>query len=342
MTVSIIIAVKTWQKNLEECVAKCLELDYPDFEIIILPDESFDSVLGSRFSVLGEHRTPNTEHRNQGTVPIRIIPTGPVSPAKKRDIALSYAKGEILAFLDDDAYPKKDWLKNAINNFGDPQVAAVGGPAVTAKNDDVKEKASGLVYSSPLVSGKYVYRYLPRRRIEVDDYPSCNFLMRKSIMQDLGGFNTNFWPGEDSKLCLDITKSSGKKIIYDPQVLVYHHRRPLFIPHTKQIANYALHRGYFVKRYPQTSLRLPYFIPTLFLFSLITGAILSVFLIPIRIIYLLGLILYFSLVLIFSISKELRFIPYVFWGIILTHITYGLYFLKGLLAKTLSEEKGTI
>jgi hypothetical protein len=114
------------------------------------------------------------------------------------------------------------------------------------------------------------------------------------------------------------------------------------MPHTKQVANYALHRGYFVKRYPRTSLRLPYFLPTLFLFSLITGAILSVFLIPIRITYFLSLFLYFSLILIFSISKELRFIPYVFSGIILTHITYGLYFLKGLLTKTLSEEKGTV
>ena len=278
----------------------------------------------------------------KGSVPIKIIPTGRVSPAQKRDIALNYAKGEIVAFIDDDAYPKKDWLKNAINNFADPLVAAVGGPAVTPENDDVKQKASGLVYSSPLVSGKYVYRYLAKRRIEVDDYPSCNFLVRKSIMQALGGFNTNFWPGEDTKLCLDITKRLGKNIIYDPKVIAYHHRRPLFMPHTKQVANYALHRGYFVKRYPQTSLRLPYFIPTLFLFSLITGAILSVFLIPMRIIYSLGLILYFSLVLIFSISKELRFVPYVFCGIILTHITYGFYFLKGLLAKKLLEEIGTV
>jgi len=190
MIISIIIAVKTRQKNLDECVAKCLGLDCPEFEILILPDADIGTVpaLAKILST-------------KGTVPIKIIPTGPVSPAQKRDIALSYAKGEILAFLDDDAYPKKDWLKNAINNFSDPRVAAVGGPAVTAENDDVKQKASGLVYSSPLVSGKYVYRYLPRKRREVDDYPSCNFLIRKSIMQALGGFNTNFWPGEDTKLC---------------------------------------------------------------------------------------------------------------------------------------------
>jgi hypothetical protein len=150
-----------------------------------------------------------------------------------------------------------------------------------------------------------------------------------------------------------MTKRLKKKIIYDPKVIVYHHRRPLFIPHTRQIANYALHRGYFVKRYPQTSLRLPYFIPTLFLFSLITGAIFSLFLNTFRIWYFRGLSLYLLLVLILSIIGTVperglslivktSLILFVFIGMILAHLTYGIYFLKGLLAKTLSEEKETI
>jgi cellulose synthase/poly-beta-1,6-N-acetylglucosamine synthase-like glycosyltransferase len=100
MTVSIIIAAKTYSKNLEECVNKCLQLNYPDFEIILLPDEAPGrSLLSCR---------------------IKVIPTGFVSPAEKRDMAINYAKGEILAFIDDDAYPEKDWLKNAIKNFVDP------------------------------------------------------------------------------------------------------------------------------------------------------------------------------------------------------------------------------
>ena len=326
MTVSIIIAVKTWQKNLEECVRKCLKLDYPGFEILILPDKE------------GTVPARAIDNLSKGTVPIRIIPTGVVNPPQKRDMAIPLAKGEILAFIDDDAYPANDWLKNASKNFIDPEVAAVGGPAVTPAYDSLRQKASGLVYSSLLVSGQYSYRYLPKPRKEVDDYPSCNFLVRKSIMQELGGFDTNFWPGEDTKLCLDITKKLGKKIIYDPQVLVYHHRRPLFTPHLKQIASYALHRGYFVKKYSQTSLRLAYFIPTLFLSALIIGAVLSLISVPFRMIYLSGLSLYLFLVFISSIFKDLRLIPLVFLGIISTHLTYGFWFLKGLLSLRLKEE----
>jgi len=318
MTVSIIIAVKTWQKNLEKCVGKCLGIDFSDFEILILPDNPIEREL--------------KDER------IRIIPTGAISPAEKRDKAVSFAKGDILAFIDDDAYPQKDWLKNAVKNFIDPDVAAVGGPAVTPHEDSLRQKASGLVYASALVSGRYVYRYLPKKKLEVDDYPSCNFLVRKTIMQELGGFKTNFWPGEDTKLCLDITKRLNKKIIYDPEVLVWHHRRPLFIPHLKQVENYALHRGYFVKKYPETSCKLYYFIPTLFLLALLTGGFLSIFLAAFRIIYLLGFSLYLVLVLIFSVSKKLGFIPLIFFGIIFTHFAYGTYFFKGLLSQRLKEE----
>jgi len=253
-------------------------------------------------------------------------------------MALNYAKGDILAFIDDDAYPVKDWLTNAVKNFEDPEVAAVGGPAVTPASDNIRQKASGRVYASILVSGSFSYRYLPKRRMEIDDYPSCNFFVRKSVMLQLGGFNTNFWPGEDTKLCLDITKKLGKKIVYDPEVMVYHHRRPLFIHHLGQIASYALHRGYFVKRYPETSLKPAYFVPTLFLFGIIIGAAFSLLSTPARIVYSLGLTVYLSLVLISSFSKQILSVPYVFCGTILTHFTYGFYFLKGLISSRLREE----
>ncbi|MDP2941086.1 MAG: glycosyltransferase [Candidatus Omnitrophota bacterium] len=316
MTISIIIAVKTWQKNLEECAAKCRKLDFADFEIIILPDtrEGFPSL------------------------PAQIVPTGPLSPAKKRDIALEYAKGEILAFIDDDAYPAGDWLKNAMPNFQDNEVAAVGGPAVTPDEDSLRQKASGEVYASRLVSAGFVYRYGQGRRKEVDDFPSCNFLVRSSAMRELGGFHTDFWPGEDTKLCLDIVKKLRKKIIYDPRVLVYHHRRPLFKAHLNQVANYALHRGYFVKKYPETSLRLAYFAPSLFLSAVILGSTVSGISSAFSWAYLSAIFFYLGLALLFSLRKDLRLTPLVFCGIIFSHFTYGAFFLKGLFSRALRED----
>jgi GT2 family glycosyltransferase len=317
MIVSIIIAVKTWQKNLEECVAKSLELDYENFEIIILPDNAFAKELIPA-----------------GIAPVRIIPTGAVNPAKKRDLGIKEANGEIIAFIDDDAYPVKEWLKAAMVNFTDPQVAAVGGPAITPPDDTLRQQVSGKIYSSILVSGNFFYRYIPGIRREADDLPSCNFIVRKKAIEDLGGFNTNFWPGEDTKLCLDIVHKLGKKIIYDPGVLVYHHRRKVFKAHLGQIASYALHRGYFVKKFPETSLKISYFVPSIF----VTGLILGWFL-PVRTFYLSGIILYLTLVALTSFLRNgVRLGGMIFLGVILTHITYGIFFVKGLLARKLKEE----
>lgn len=321
MTVSIIIAVKAWQRHLEECINKCRELDYPDFELFILPDSE------------GTVPVASLKSNTKGTVPIKVISTGPVSPAQKRDKAISYAKGEILAFIDDDAYPERDWLKNALKNFTAPEVAAVCGPAVTPPFEPLRQKAGGRVFASRLISAKNNYRYLPGIRREIDDYPSCNLLVRKSVMQTLGGFDTAVWPGEDTKLCLDITKKLGKKIIYDPKVLVWHHRRPLFLPHLRQVSRYAFTRGYFVRVYPETSLRFSYFIPSVFLLAIFIGGLLSLMFYPLKIVYFWGLSLYLLLVFIFSLSLQLSLIPFVFSGIILTHITYGFYFLKGLILK---------
>ena len=315
MTISIIIPVREINAYIRESIPHIMELDYPDYEVLIFPDEA------------SKEQFPRT----------RIIPTGPVGPAEKRDLALKVAKGTLFAFLDDDAYPDENWLKAAVRHFGDEEVAAVGGPAVTPKDDSLLQKAGGGVYSSFLGGGSYRYRYVPMAKRAVDDYPSCNFIVRKTVFEKLGGFDTTFWPGEDTKLCLQITHELKKKIIYDPEVLVYHHRRPLFIPHLKQVWSYALHRGYFVKKFSETSLKLSYFLPSLLFLSLVIGVPLSFASPIVRGAFLSGLSLYLVLTFASSIHSDGRLIPLICLGILSTHLTYGVGFLRGLAMRRLAR-----
>ena len=313
--VSIIIPAKERNKDLEECIQRCRMLDYPDYEIIVLPDEE------ERFIYLKT----------------RVIATGAIGPSEKRDIGIRDAQGEILAFLDDDAFPAEDWLENAVRYFQDKELAALGGPAVTPPTDNLLQKASGLIYSSLLGSGMFSYRYWPGRKRTINDYPSCNFLIRKSIMKKIGGFGSQFWPGEDTLLTLKITKLK-EKIGYAPDVLVYHHRRPLFKRHLLQVWGYALHRGYFVKRFPQTSRKLFYFLPSLFLLFLLFGGISALLYPPVKVIYLLLIALYFFSSLITGLkSKNFKLAWLVFLGIPATHLTYGTAFIKGLFSKRLER-----
>lgn len=318
MTVSIVIPAKSRNNNLEECLNACLGIKVDGLEIIVVTDDPAGCSLPDKR--------------------IKFISSGPLSPAEKRDLAAAKAGGDILAFIDDDVCPSDGWLINALKEFSDPLVAAVAGPAVTPERDSFLQRAGGLVYSSLLVGGTYRYRYVPGHRRLVDDYPSCNFLVRKSVFNELGGFNTKFWPGEDTKLCLDITKKLGRKIVYDPEVLVFHHRRPLFLPHLKQVSSYGLHRGYFAKRFPQTSLRLSYFLPSLLVMGIFFGAAASFMNAKLAIVYLLGVLIYGALVFVASIYYGPLTGAFVFLGTILTHIVYGVYFLRGLITNKLKEE----
>ncbi len=319
MFFSIIIPVQKINDYIFETCCKLKELENKNFEVLIFPDEI-------------EENNEETE-KQLGT---KIIPSGKVSPAKKRDMAIQYAHGDILAFIDDDAYPRQDWLKNAARHFNNPAVAAVGGPAVTPSNNSFWQRVSGAVFLSN-VGGGNPDRYWPVGKVrEVDDWPSVNLLVRRNIFEKIGGFNSEYWPGEDTKLCLDIVKM-GKKIIYDPDVFVWHHRREGLIRHLRQIGRYGLHRGFFAKRFPETSRRFKYFIPSLFMMYLVVG-ILVLFLGNdiFSGLYSIGLgIYFFALAVAFSQTQNkeknlaVSFMSIVY--IVLTHIWYGARFLQGYL-----------
>lgn len=310
MKFSVIIPVREINDYIHESIPHISKQNYKNFEILIFSD------IASKEKFLKT----------------KIIETGKIGPAEKRDLALKYAKGEILAFLDDDAYPKKEWLKSAIKHFKNKDIGAVCGPAVTPKSDSFLQKISGDIYASRATSGNVVYRHVPFDKVfEVDDYPSVNLLVRKSLFKKIGGFDSNFYPGEDTKLCLDIVYKEKKKIIYDPEVFVWHHRRPFGLKHFKQVWNYSNHRGYFVKKFPKTSLRFSYFVPSLFLIGLILGLIFWQNEIS-RKIYLWVLVFYISFLVALELFKKrnpLRSLVVIF-GIFLTHLVYGMGFIWGL------------
>lgn len=315
--VSIIIPFYVDTSRFYNDLKKFNKLNYKNYEIIIVSDK--------QISV----KNPKT----------RVLLTGKkvTGPAEKRDIAIKHAKGEICAFIDDDAYPDKNWLKTAVIHFQHPQIVAVGGPGVTPKEDKYWEQLTGLVYSSFFCGGHAQHRFVKKDAMFVVDYPAYNLIIRKDVLQKVGGYGTHFYGGEDTFLCLKLIKD-GHRILYDPEVFVYHHRRALFLPYLKQIANIGMHRGYFAKTFPETSLQINYFIPSFLAVGFLLGMVLSFFSRFIACIYF-ALLSFFILISIFSVIKktDLKKSFIVSIGIILTHITYGIFFVKGLLMKELSK-----
>lgn len=318
-TISIVIPLHVYGERFLSDFHHYLELDYPKYEIVLVSDVDVD---------LRHERVKHVRTVKQRT-----------GPAEKRDAALGRCAGAICAFIDDDAYPDRDWLKNAVRHFDDEQaVAAVGGPGVTPESDGLMERAGGAVYASVLGSGGNVYRFTPEAPREVDDYPAYNLLVRKSALVEVGGFGSTFYGGEDTKLCLRLVHA-GKKIIYDPRVVVYHHRRPLFAAHLWQVANVGVHRGYFVKAYPASSRRLLYFLPSLGTVAIGLSLLVS-FVSPMVMKYLVLALAGWLCACCLSVwrsEKDPRIIVLAGLGIVATHLTYGLAFLRGLSLRKLDR-----
>jgi len=316
---SIIIPCKVGSGNLRECIEAISIQSFGRYEIIVLPDEPIADLPYN----------------------IRQIPTGSIGPGEKRDLGAEYSAGSILAFIDDDAYPHQDWLARAHDVFVDDEIVAVGGPGVTPVDDPMLARASGLVYESLLGGSTYRYRVLAMKARWVDDYPSMNLLVRKSDFMKVGGFDTNFYPGEDTKLCSDLSDNGGL-LRYDPQVLVYHHRRPLFVPHLKQIFNYGIHRGHFARVYPGTSLRIGYLLPSLWVLGLLLGPILAaywqaMFSVWVGVVTIYGILLLVSWLEMLARSRDVVCSSFAMIGILVTHIIYGVGFLGGFVTRTLSR-----
>lgn len=316
--VSVVIPLKRVNEYLRESLESLRNQRYANFDVFVITDgpESFEV----------------------GDLDVKWLASGPVPPNVKRMMAAQQSTAEIVALLDDDAYPVPAWLSSAVTHFADSAVVGVGGPGVTPRGDSPMQQASGAVYVSPLVSAGYTYRYVPGQRKDVDDYPSCNLLLRRKHFLQHVPECLRYWPGEDTKLCMLLTRD-GSRIIYEPAALVYHHRRALFWGHFRQVWNYAVHRGFFAKRYPKTSLRAAYFIPSAF----VVGNVALLALLPVHAARLIALplaALYLGMVTVsaFVVQQSHRANPLIVAaGIYLTHVTYGFGFLSGLLRSELEH-----
>jgi GT2 family glycosyltransferase len=237
---------------LRRCVEASLDQDYPDFEVVVASDRPLSDLPAS-------------------VIQVETGSESDTSPAEKRDAAFAAATGDILAFLDDDAYPRQDWLSRAARHF-DEAVQAVAGPGVTPPDSSWAERVGGAVYESPAGSAFLRYRFLPQPARRVSDYPAYNLFVRRVALEAVGGWGTTFYGGEDTVLCLKLAEA-GWLVHYAPDVVVFHHRRPILRPHLRQVANVGRHRGYFVRAFPATSRRTLYALPALAPAALLLGAL---------------------------------------------------------------------
>jgi cellulose synthase/poly-beta-1,6-N-acetylglucosamine synthase-like glycosyltransferase len=303
---SIIIPTRKINDFIREGIPYHLKQSYKNFEIILVSEA-------------------NEKEKFAKT---KIVKVGQISPAEKRNAGVKAAKGEIIAFIDDDAFPSKDWLKIAAEDFEEKELSALGGPSLPPKDSTFFQIVSNEVYR--LSSPKTGMRYGISIRQEIEDWPTCNFFVRKKVFEKAGGFESKYWGGEDSRLCFTI-KNNGEKMVYNPNLAVNHYSRKDLTGHLKQTLFWAMWKGFLTKSFPKNSMKITFFAASLIVLWLLFGGIISIFSGSFAFIYAIVFGLYMVSLFIVGIrTKSVKLFLPVMFVTLLSQLIYGVGFLRGL------------
>lgn len=161
------------------------------------------------------------------------------------------AKGEVLAYLDDDAIVAASWLEALREGFRDPELALMGGPSrpryeaeppdwlATFWWDREEGRSCGPLSLSDL--GQKI------RPIDPCMVWGLNFIIRKSVLRQCGGFHPDCIPSAlqryqgDGETGLGMTiKARGLPTLYHPELAVTH-----VIPGSRMTATAFEKRGFY-------------------------------------------------------------------------------------------------
>ncbi len=215
--VSIIIVSYDGRELTERCIKSVLKNTiYPNYEIIVV-----------EYGPLAP--APDGLRIDDPRVKVIKIP-GNVGYSEANNIGLKHARGELIAFLNNDTAVARGWLKALVDLLlsSGPEVAAVQSKLRLMYHPD-RIDAIGLSFS-PLGFLKSVgYMEIDKgqfdRPHEICIIQPAACLIRRDALQEIGGlFDPDyFWGHEDTDLSLRM-HLRGFKMLFCPSSLVYHVR----------------------------------------------------------------------------------------------------------------------
>ena len=204
-TFSVIIPTYNRPRHVSGCLRALTQQNYPrhQFVVIVVDDGSLEPLDRAVDPYRGRLTVTLLRQRNAG-------------PGAARNMGASVARGEYLAFTDDDCRPQGDWLRRLDTAFGTNAARMIGGRTVNRLSRNCYSAASQLILD-------VVYTFYNRDPRAARFFASNNVAMPKRMFDAVGGFDSGFFraASEDREFC-DRWRMQGYAMAYDPEAVIQH------------------------------------------------------------------------------------------------------------------------
>ncbi len=211
---SVVIITRNRAEVLADCLVRLEKQTCQDFETIVV--DSSDN-----------HATRELVKSYPEVIYLRIW-DGRNNMPEARNLGISNAHGEIVAFIDDDSMVFPNWLENIISGYSQNiSIGGVGGCTIDPRlKIDINDHRFGKIFPDGTAIDNF--RIDIPEPLYVEWFVGCNMSFRKSLLKDLGGFDQNY-RGDNSYEEIDLAarvRKAGFSLLLVPSAKVEHIRVP--------------------------------------------------------------------------------------------------------------------
>ncbi len=224
--ISVIVCTYNGSATLTACLESLQKLNHSAYEVLLVDDGSTEDI-GQIARAFPEVRYLRQEHAGLSAA---------------RNLGMKEARGELLAYTDDDCIVEEDWLHQVEAGFDDQAWVACGGPNIPPSPRNTVEAVVSAAPGSPT--------HVMLNDVEAEHLPGCNLIIRKDSLQAIGGFRAHYHTaGDDVDVCWRLREAGGR-LRFLPGAMVWHHRRRTLQAYLKQQRGYGHAEALLMKDHP--------------------------------------------------------------------------------------------
>lgn len=207
--VSILVPVYNEDKVIADSIKSLLELNYPNYEIIIINDGSTDKTRQVAEGLVGYRKGKVSD------IKISLINKPNGGKAKALNTGIKYSKAELVLCMDGDSQLSADCIKLAVRHFANKEIGAVAGNVKVLNRGKLFTDLQALEYIEGLNMARSAQSFV--RLVNI--IPGPIGLFRKKAIEEAGYYSSDTF-AEDADLTLKIL-ANGWKIYYEPNSISF-------------------------------------------------------------------------------------------------------------------------